>query len=76
MDFLAGELAAAFGLGGRARKTGDPTERARKAVTERIRAAIDRAEEAHPALGRHLRNSINTGTFCSYRPETPVEWSL
>jgi hypothetical protein len=22
----------------------------------------------HPALGRHLAESIRTGTFCSYRP--------
>jgi tetratricopeptide (TPR) repeat protein len=76
MDLLAGELAAAFGLGGRSRKTGDPTERARKAVTERIRAVINRVERAHPALGRHLRHSIHTGTFCSYRPEAPPDWAL
>jgi tetratricopeptide (TPR) repeat protein len=76
MDFLAGELAAAFGLGGRSRKAGDPVERARKAVTERIRAAIGRAREAHPALGVHLRHSIHTGTFCSYRPEASIEWTL
>jgi hypothetical protein len=75
MDLLAGELAAAFGLGGRSRKPGDPIERARKAVTERIRAAIGRIQSAHPALGLHLRNSINTGTFCSYRPESAVDWS-
>ena len=39
-SMLASELAAAFGLGGRARMAGDPAERARKAVTMRIRAAI------------------------------------
>jgi tetratricopeptide (TPR) repeat protein len=76
MDFLAGELASAFGLGGRARRAGDPSERARKAVAERIRAAVARVSEAHPALGRHLRNSIRTGTFCSYRPEAPIDWQL
>jgi hypothetical protein len=76
MDILAGELAAAYGLGGRPRKAGDPTERARKAVTERIRSAISRVEKAHPALGRHLRNSVQTGTFCSYRPEAPIVWAM
>jgi tetratricopeptide (TPR) repeat protein len=76
MDLLAGELAAAYGLGGRPRKLGDPTERARKAVTERIRATIGRVSGAHPALGRHLQNSIHTGTFCAYRPEAPVDWKL
>jgi tetratricopeptide (TPR) repeat protein len=76
LDFLAGELARAYGLGGRPRKTGDPTERARKAVAERIRAATARVRTAHPELGRHLRNSIRTGTFCSYTPETPTDWKL
>jgi tetratricopeptide (TPR) repeat protein len=76
MDALTAELAGAYGLGGRARRTGDPVERARKAVTERIRAALDRVGAAHPALGRHLENSIRTGVFCSYRPETPVDWQL
>jgi tetratricopeptide (TPR) repeat protein len=76
MDFLTTELARAYGLGGRIRKAGDPTERARKAVAERIRASIARVAAAHPALGRHLENSIRTGIFCSYRPETPVDWKL
>jgi tetratricopeptide (TPR) repeat protein len=76
MDLIAGELAAAYGLSGRPRKVGDPGERARKAVAERIRAAVDRVSEVHPALGRHLQNTIRTGTFCSYRPETPIDWKL
>jgi hypothetical protein len=76
MDLLAGELAAAYGLGGRPRKAGDAAERARKAVAERIRASLARVLSAHPALGRHLGNSIRTGIFCSYRPETPVDWKL
>jgi len=76
LDFVAGEPAAAYGLGGRPRKSGDPIERARKAVAERIRAAIARASQAHPALGRHLKNSIRTGVFCSYRPEATIDWKL
>lgn len=27
-------------------------------------------------LGRHLRHSIRTGTFCSYEPEVPVTWEV
>jgi hypothetical protein len=76
LDFLAGELASAYGLGGRARRTGDPTERARKAVAERIRASIARVKGVHPELGRHFENTIRTGTFCSYRPELHVDWKL
>jgi hypothetical protein len=43
-------------------------------VTWRIRSALTKIEDAHPALGRHLRNSVRTGTFCSYRPERMVDW--
>jgi predicted ATPase len=76
LDALVDQLTAALGLGGRARTSGDPAERARSAVTQRIRSTIRRIEEVHPALGRHLRASISTGTFCSYSPETPVRWQL
>ncbi len=74
-DFIVDELTASFGLGGRARSTGpDPVERLRKAVTARLRDAIRRIESVHPPLGRHLSNSVRTGTFCSYSPEQPVIW--
>lgn len=73
-DFLAAELASALGLGGRARRSADPVERARKAVTGRIRLTIGRIEGEHPELARHLANSVRTGTFCVYRPERPVGW--
>jgi hypothetical protein len=75
-DFLAAELAAALGLGGKPRKAGDPNERARKAVSTRIRLAIERLAEPHPLLARHLGNSIRTGAFCSYQPEHPTTWTL
>jgi tetratricopeptide (TPR) repeat protein len=73
-DALLAELSSAFGLGGRARRTGGAAERARSAVTRRIRDAIGVIEEAHPELGRHLRASVRTGAFCSYQPETEQRW--
>lgn len=76
MDHLVETLAKALGLGGRGRRLGDAAERARSAVTWRIRHAVKRVEDAHPALGRHLANSLRTGTFCSYQPERPVRWRL
>ena len=76
MDVLAEELAGAVGLGGRPRREPGPAERARKAVTWRIRNAIERIEQEHPELGRHLRHSIVTGTYCSYAPEHPVSWQV
>jgi hypothetical protein len=76
LGFIERELAAAYGLGGTARRLDDPAERARKAVTNRIRDAMARIEAEHAALGRHLRASIRTGTFCSYQPERAVTWEV
>jgi hypothetical protein len=71
---LVSELAGAVGLGGRARIAGDPAERARKAVTMRIRAAIRAIGEHDAALGRHLNNAVQTGRMCTYEPETSMHW--
>ncbi len=76
LDQLVEHLSNALGLGGRARQLGSPAERARSAVTWRIRNAIRKITSVHPRLGRHLENSVRTGTFCVYEPETPVDWAL
>lgn len=76
LDLLVEQLTAARGLGGRARRTGGTAERARTAVTWRVRAAIRRIDELHPDLGRHLRAAVRTGTWCSYQPEHAVAWQL
>jgi hypothetical protein len=73
-EFLLAELGQALGLGGRPRVSGDPVERARKAVTMRIATAVRAIDAAHPHLARHLRNSVSTGRFCSYRPDRSVSW--
>jgi hypothetical protein len=75
-DALVDELAAVTGLGGRARRAGSDTERMRKAVGNRIRQALARVEAVHPELGRHLRLSVRTGTFCRYEPDAEVRWEL
>lgn len=75
-DFLLGQLAAAYGLGGRERPTHAAAERARSAVTARIRDTIGRLESSHPLLGSHLREAVRTGTFCVYDPPEPVRWEL
>ncbi len=76
LEALRDHITAAFGLGGRARRPGAPEEKARSAVTQRIRASIRRIEENLPALGRHLAVSVRTGAFCSYAPETTPDWHL
>jgi tetratricopeptide (TPR) repeat protein/nucleoside-triphosphatase THEP1 len=75
-EALLAELSATTGLGGRARRVPTETERMRKAVSNRIRHTIDRIIEVHPVLGRHLRASVRTGTYCGYQPEHPVTWQL
>ena len=76
LDRLVDELGRSFGLGGRSRTSGDPAEKARSAVTARIRAAIRRLDRANPALGHHLAERIQTGRFCVYRPEPGRAWDL
>jgi hypothetical protein len=73
---IADALEAAYGLGGRVRRAGDPAERARTAVAWRIRSALGKLEPEHGVLTRHLRNAVRTGTWCVYEPETPVKWQL
>lgn len=78
MEYLADELSRAVGLGGRDRKAGSDSERARLNVTRTIRAALDRLQKHSPSLGDHLARSVQTGTFCSYRPDalTKISWDL
>jgi len=76
MQFLADELAAAVGLGGRDRRTGSAAERARVNITRAIRAAVARIRAHSPALADHLDATIHTGTFCCYAPDprAPITW--
>ena len=76
LDQIVETLSQAFGLAGKPRRVGSSIERARTAVTWRIRSAIRKALAAHPALGRHLENSVRTGTYCTYAPEKTLDWVL
>jgi tetratricopeptide (TPR) repeat protein len=76
LDQLVEHLSGSLGLGGRARALGSAAERARSTVTWRIRNSIKKITFAHARLGRHLENSVRTGTFCVYEPETPTTWVL
>jgi tetratricopeptide (TPR) repeat protein len=68
IDFITRELSRAFGLGGRARRSGDAAERARVNVRRRLKDAIARIAEQSPRAGRYLENTIKTGTYCRYTP--------
>lgn len=77
-DLLVGELARAVGLGGRDRRVGSASERARAGVTRAVRQAMARIQEHHPGLGEHLERAIRTGTWCAYLPDPriPAAWRL
>jgi tetratricopeptide (TPR) repeat protein len=76
LERIVETLSQALGLAGKSRRLGGTVERARTAVTWRIRSAIRKAVAVHPALGRHLENSVRTGTYCTYAPEKKVDWVL
>ena len=75
-EALVAELSRAYGIGGQLRRSPDHVERARKAVTRRMREAISRIEQAHPTLGRHLQTAVHTGVFCGYAPERNTTWRV
>lgn len=68
MSFLADELGSVTGRGGRARSETSQAEKARVAVTKAIRSAIRRIAEADTEMGRHLEQTVRTGTYCCYEP--------
>ncbi|MEL4456253.1 tetratricopeptide repeat protein [Lutimonas vermicola] len=75
-DTILDYLSQTLGLAGKTRKVGSTVEKARSAVTWRIRNAIKKIENNHPELGNHLSKSIKTGTLCAYNPELTVHWIL
>lgn len=75
-ETLLKHIGKVTGLQGKIRTTGASHEKARAAVTWRIRNAIEKIQKLHPQLAKHLSNAIKTGTYCSYRPETPHDWTF
>jgi hypothetical protein len=73
-DQLLDDLSRMSGVGGKARKSSGTVEKSRAAATWRIRDAIRKINEVHPALGNHLQRSIRTGVYCEYSPEHEVTW--
>lgn len=75
-DALIHSLTVAAGLGGRSRRLGDDTERARKTVSARVRDALSKIDQVHPELADHLRRALQMGTVCSYAPRQPPTWTV
>ena len=64
---LIEQLRSASGLGRRVRRSGDDVERARKAVTGRIRDALAKLRPLDADLADHLDEHVRTGRICRYR---------
>jgi hypothetical protein len=76
LDQLVGQLAAAFGLGGRDRRAASAAERARLNVTRALRGAINKMVDAVPHRAAEvLDRRIRTGIYCAYEPaDAEVRW--
>lgn len=77
-EALLVQLGRATGLGGRVRRTGGNSERARVAVRKAIISALARVAEQDPWLARHLHERVRTGHRCRYLsdPDHPMTWIL
>jgi hypothetical protein len=75
-EFLEQQILAATDLKGHIRGLDDDRDRARKAVTNTIKYSIEKIRQTHPEVGQHLKNSIQTGRFCSYSPGKPISWEI
>jgi hypothetical protein len=61
---------------GQARKVAGSAQRSRTAVTTAVNRARDYISAQHPALGRHLKKSIKTGTLLVYAPSEVPDWQF
>ncbi len=78
IDFIAAELSAAVGLGGRDRPQASDAERARVNVTRAIKTAVRRLGAQDAELGAELEATVHTGLFCRHEPDPrrPVHWEV
>ena len=78
IEALVRELSRAVGLGGRDRRAGSASERARLSVTRAIKTVIEKISENHAEMGEMLARTIKTGTFCTYKPGSryPTKWEF
>jgi hypothetical protein len=76
-EAVLAELRRVTSLGGRSRLAGaHANERARKAVSARIKDAIRHLQVAMPQLAAHLDQATVTGTWCRYRADRSEVWHV
>lgn len=67
-EALESEISRAVGLGGRLRRAGSASQRARVNVQRRLKDVVSQLSALDPALGAYLERALRTGTFCCFRP--------
>jgi tetratricopeptide (TPR) repeat protein len=76
LDAVVSELKRAYGQYGQPRLIGAVAERARVNVRNNLTTALNILKRSDQGLRRHLDAALRTGTFCSYRPERPIPWTV
>jgi hypothetical protein len=76
IDKISKYLAGVQDHRGQARKVAGSAQRSRTAVTIAVTRARDCISALHPALGRHLKESIKTGTSLVYAPSEVPDWQF
>src|SRR5205807_9905029 len=76
IEAIEDELARAIGIGGRDRRAGSASERARLSVSRAIKAALQKISEHQADLGQLLEQAVRTGTFCRVEPQANVNWQF
>jgi hypothetical protein len=78
IDALTSELSRAVGLGGRDRRAGSASERARQSISKTVKSVVERIAQSDATLGDLMARCIKTGYFCSYQPDpdSPLAWEF
>src|SRR5260221_439783 len=78
IEALTSEPSRAVGLGGRDRRAGSASDRARQSVAKTIKSVLERIAQSDAAVGDIFSRCIRTGAFCSYHPDpiSPIAWEF
>lgn len=76
MSWLAAQIRAGRGKGGRLRQFSTGSEKARVAVSHTLNTTLSRIEREMPNLHEHLQSYLHLGAICRYEPELPRRWTV
>ncbi len=74
---LEDHIQKTLGLSGKVRKSSDPNERMRKAVSKSIRHTLKKLGGSDgDELAIYLHDHLDTGLFCSFRKDPNISWKI